>query len=95
MTSYVIGIDIGTTSVRGALVTRTGELQKIATKKINTWNPRPQFYQQSSDEIWSACCTVVKVSKHFLVKIFLANLSKDNKYNIYLHIGTNNWYISG
>lgn len=60
--NYVIGIDVGSTSVRGALVTETGILEKVHIEKITTWNPRQQFYQQSSDEIWSASCTIVKVS---------------------------------
>ncbi|XP_065214950.1 FGGY carbohydrate kinase domain-containing protein-like [Planococcus citri] len=58
--NYVIGIDVGTGSVRGALFTEKGKLEKLATQRITTWNPKEQFYQQSSDEIWSACCTVIK-----------------------------------
>lgn len=58
----VIGIDVGTGSVRGALVSRNGKIVKVHTLAITTWNPKPDFYQQSSNEIWSACCAIIKVS---------------------------------
>ncbi|XP_065214948.1 FGGY carbohydrate kinase domain-containing protein-like [Planococcus citri] len=60
MTSYVIGIDVGTGSVRGALVTKSGEIVKTHSEQITTWNPKPKYYQQSSNEIWSLCCNVIK-----------------------------------
>ena len=59
--TYVIGIDVGTGSVRGALVTKTGEVVKIHTEEITTWNPKPDYYRQSSNEIWSTCCSIIKV----------------------------------
>ncbi|XP_073972181.1 FGGY carbohydrate kinase domain-containing protein [Rhodnius prolixus] len=55
-----IGIDVGTGSVRGCLVNKNGHILKTCVKEIKTYNPQPDFYQQSSEEIWDACCFVVK-----------------------------------
>lgn len=63
MESYVIGIDVGTGSVRGALVNKSGKILKMCTEDITTWNPSTDFYHQSSTEIWSSCCSVIKVRK--------------------------------
>lgn len=34
---------------------------------IETWNPKPDFYQQSSENIWSCACEAVKVRRLFYV----------------------------
>ncbi|XKL62943.1 hypothetical protein PGB90_005307 [Kerria lacca] len=57
---YIIGIDVGTTSVRGALVDKIGNIVEIAVESITTWNPEPDFYEQSSNQIWQSCCRVMK-----------------------------------
>lgn len=59
---YVIGVDVGTGSVRAALVSAAGTMVKSAVKEIKTWNPKPNFHQQSSEDIWNAVCATVKVS---------------------------------
>lgn len=73
MTSdYFLGVDVGTGSVRAALVTPSGSIIATSTHEIKTWNPLPDFYEQSSEDIWSSCCKCVKdvINK--------ANVSKDN-----------------
>ncbi|XP_025194132.1 FGGY carbohydrate kinase domain-containing protein isoform X3 [Melanaphis sacchari] len=57
---YFIGVDVGTGSVRAALVDNTGRILKKSTKIIQTWNPEENFYQQSSEDIWRSCCKVVR-----------------------------------
>lgn len=57
---YYVGVDVGTSSVRAALVTRTGLLQSTAEEPISIWEPQSDHYVQSSTEIWDKCCTVVK-----------------------------------
>uniref|UniRef100_A0A1B6GW67 FGGY carbohydrate kinase domain-containing protein n=2 Tax=Cuerna arida TaxID=1464854 RepID=A0A1B6GW67_9HEMI len=57
---YVVGVDVGTGSVRAALVTIDGELIKMAVHPIQTWNFKPGFYHQSSDDIWNSCCKVIR-----------------------------------
>jgi len=60
---YFVGVDVGTASVRAALVTREGRLSaKAAEEAISIWEPQVDHYVQSSAEIWLKCCEVVKVS---------------------------------
>lgn len=61
MEEYYIGVDVGTTSTRAALINQYGNIIKVAVSPIKTWNPQSNFFQQSSDDIWSACCKVIKV----------------------------------
>ncbi|XP_061694414.1 FGGY carbohydrate kinase domain-containing protein isoform X2 [Syngnathoides biaculeatus] len=57
---YYVGVDVGTASVRAALVTRDGHLKSAAQEPIGIWEPRADHYVQSSREIWHKCCAVVK-----------------------------------
>lgn len=59
---FFVGVDVGTGSVRAALVDNAGRILKKSTSVIRTWNPEVDFYQQSSDDIWRCCCKVVRVS---------------------------------
>ncbi|XP_053248242.1 FGGY carbohydrate kinase domain-containing protein isoform X7 [Podarcis raffonei] len=60
LVNYYIGIDVGTASVRAALVDQFGTLVAYAEQPIQIWAPQPDHYEQSSDDIWAACCTVTK-----------------------------------
>lgn len=60
---YFIGVDVGTTSARAALVTSQGEVIKQHVEKITIWNPEKDHYEQSSDNIWNSVCECVKVSR--------------------------------
>ncbi|KAI9096196.1 FGGY carbohydrate kinase domain-containing protein-like protein [Phlyctochytrium arcticum] len=55
-----LGVDVGTSSARAALVTSSGKILHSVEKAIKINKPAPDFYEQSSDDIWQACCTVVK-----------------------------------
>lgn len=57
---YVIGIDVGTTSARGALFDLSGRKYAEAEKKIRIFEPKPHFVEQSSSDIWQAICTVTR-----------------------------------
>ena len=57
-----IGVDVGTGSVRSGLFSSAGVLLNVAVKEIQINNPEPGYYEQSSNEIWSAVCFTVKVS---------------------------------
>ncbi|KAG7526895.1 FGGY carbohydrate kinase domain-containing protein [Solea senegalensis] len=57
---YYVGVDIGTASVRAALVTRDGLVKTTAEEPISIWEPQSDHYVQSSSEIWMKCCAVVK-----------------------------------
>lgn len=58
---YVVSVDVGTSSVRAALVNLCGKIIKKAVHKIHTWNPEPEHYEQSSEDIWNAVCFCVRV----------------------------------
>jgi predicted NBD/HSP70 family sugar kinase len=63
MESYFVGVDVGTGSVRAALVTRNGKLLCMSSEETKTWNPSVGYFEQSTDDIWKAVCRVVKVKQ--------------------------------
>jgi ribulose kinase len=63
MESYFVGVDVGTGSVRAALVTGNGKLLHASSKNTKTWSPEVGYFEQSTDDIWRAVCSVVKVKQ--------------------------------
>jgi ribulose kinase len=63
MESYFVGVDVGTGSVRAALVTKNGKLLHMSSKETKMWSPNVGYFEQSTDDIWSAVCRVVKVKQ--------------------------------
>lgn len=59
--SYYVGVDVGTGSVRAALVDQRGIILAFADQPINRWEPQFNHHEQSSEDIWAACCVVTKV----------------------------------
>ncbi len=59
---HVIGIDVGTGSVRAGIFNLTGKMISHSQKEIKIWCPEENFVEQSSDDIWSAVCFTVKDS---------------------------------
>lgn len=59
--SYYVGVDVGTGSVRAALVDQKGILLAFADQPIYKWEPQFNHHEQSSEDIWTACCVVTKV----------------------------------
>ncbi|XP_061209402.1 FGGY carbohydrate kinase domain-containing protein isoform X5 [Neopsephotus bourkii] len=57
---YYVGIDVGSASVRAALVDGLGTVVAHAEHPIQIWEPQPDHYEQSSTDIWAACCSVTK-----------------------------------
>lgn len=58
--SLVVGVDVGTGSARAGVFTSAGVMLGSAVHTIQTWKPRPDFVEQSSDDIWQAVCTAVR-----------------------------------
>jgi ribulose kinase len=61
--SFAVGVDVGTGSVRAALVdVSSGQIisDSITTRAIKTWHDRTDFYEQSAQDIWNCTCEVVK-----------------------------------
>ena len=65
MSSYYIGVDCGSGSVRAGLFNESGTLLHVAVKEILINNPEPGYYEQSSEDIWNAVAYTVKVGKLF------------------------------
>ncbi|XP_010888544.2 FGGY carbohydrate kinase domain-containing protein isoform X1 [Esox lucius] len=57
---YYVGVDVGTASVRAALVTREGQVKTTAEESVSIWEPQSDHYVQSSADIWSKCCRAVR-----------------------------------
>ncbi|KAJ9601681.1 hypothetical protein L9F63_000152, partial [Diploptera punctata] len=65
MENYFVGVDVGTGSVRAGVVTKSGKLLHVSSKDTKTWNPKAGYFEQSTDDIWEAVCSVVKdVTRH-------------------------------
>lgn len=62
---YFVGVDVGTGSARAGLVTEHGRIVESAVQPIRTWNPEPDYYEQSSDDIWNACVKCIKVLHNY------------------------------
>ncbi|XP_068054983.1 FGGY carbohydrate kinase domain-containing protein isoform X4 [Anomalospiza imberbis] len=58
--TYYVGVDVGSASVRAALVDGFGTVVAHAEQPIQVWEPQPDHYEQSSADIWAACCSVTK-----------------------------------
>ena len=54
------GIDVGTGSARAGVFDHEGHLLGTATHPIQMWRPQSDFVEQSSDDIWRACCAAVR-----------------------------------
>jgi FGGY-family pentulose kinase len=61
MEKIYLGIDVGTGSVRVGAFTPQGKLRGKAEHPIRIWRPRPEFVEQSSEDIWKSTCKASKV----------------------------------
>lgn len=57
---HYIGIDVGTGSARACVIDHQGNIVGLATQNIKTWQPHPEFYEQSTKDIWNSICAAVK-----------------------------------
>ncbi|MGH0127164.1 UNVERIFIED_CONTAM: hypothetical protein FKN15_071573 [Acipenser sinensis] len=60
---YYVGIDVGTASVRAALVDQDSSVVLTAKEPIEIWEPHPDHYVQSSSDIWDKCCHTARKAK--------------------------------
>ncbi|MDE2798444.1 MAG: FGGY family carbohydrate kinase, partial [Gemmatimonadota bacterium] len=56
----VIGVDVGTGSVRAGVFDLYGTMLGTASSPILEFNPKPDFYEQSSKNIWAETGKVVR-----------------------------------
>jgi len=60
---FAVGVDVGTGSARAGVVdVATGELCGVHKQDIAMFNPLPEHFEQSSDDIWAAVCKCVKAA---------------------------------
>lgn len=55
-----IGVDVGTGSVRAGVFDVNGNLLESSMQNISIRQPEPGHFEQSSEEIWCACCTSIR-----------------------------------
>ncbi len=60
MSPLFIGIDVGTGSARAGIFTESGRMLGSDSHPIRMWKPQADFVEQSSDDIWRACCEAVR-----------------------------------
>ena len=60
MEKFVVGVDVGTGSARAGLFDLRGHRRATASKPIQMWQPKPEWAEQSSDDIWDAVGSVVR-----------------------------------
>ena len=58
--NHLIGVDVGTGSVRAGVFNRKGEMLSLAVSPIQMYRPEENFVEQSSEDIWENTCKVVK-----------------------------------
>jgi len=49
---FVIGVDVGTLSTRASIFDLDGAMRGMASRPIAIFHPRPDFVEQSSEDIW-------------------------------------------
>src|ERR1700739_1978627 len=59
---FFVGVDVGTGSARAGVFDTAGNMKGSASAPIQMWKPATDFVEQSSDDIWSQCCEVVRAA---------------------------------
>ena len=62
--SLYIGIDVGTGSARAGVFDARGKRRGTAVYPIQTWRSDSDVVEQSSEDIWRACCRAVREALH-------------------------------
>ncbi|KAG0028615.1 hypothetical protein BGZ82_008340 [Podila clonocystis] len=57
-----LGVDVGSGSSRAALIDASGKLLAIHSTPFSTSRPAPDYFEQSSEEIWRATAASVKAA---------------------------------
>ena len=70
---YVLGIDVGTQSVRAALIEPGGQTKVFGVAELKTRYPNPGWAEQDPDDWWAAIRQAVG-NAHGLHRVVLAKL---------------------
>jgi len=60
MKEFVVGVDVGTESVRAGVFDASGRMLGIGGSPLQLWRPQEDFIEQSSVQIWQATCAAVR-----------------------------------
>jgi FGGY-family pentulose kinase len=55
-----LGVDVGTGSARAGVFDGDGRMLAAADEPIQIWRETPDFVEQSSSDIWRACCSAAR-----------------------------------
>ncbi|ODQ64024.1 ribitol kinase [Nadsonia fulvescens var. elongata DSM 6958] len=58
--THYLGIDVGTGSARACVINDAGEILALESREITRWEPKSEYFNQSSNEIWDAICACTK-----------------------------------
>ena len=56
----LLGIDIGTTTIKAAIYDLSGEIEKVYSEKNEIENPHTGFAEQDMNKIWIKVCTLLR-----------------------------------
>ncbi|KAI9173145.1 hypothetical protein H9P43_007276 [Blastocladiella emersonii ATCC 22665] len=59
---HYIGIDVGTSSARASVIDDAGRILATAVRAIAIHAPQTDYYEQSSADIWTQCCSAVRAA---------------------------------
>lgn len=59
---FHLGLDVGTGGARAGLFDERGRMAASSTRTIRMWKPAPDHVEQSSDDIWRACCAATRAA---------------------------------
>ncbi len=60
MRELFIGLDIGTTNVKGLLVNDRGEILRISSRSLEVRSPKPGWNEQNPEDWWKAAVEVLR-----------------------------------
>jgi xylulokinase len=60
VTNYVLGIDLGTSSLKAVLLGADGDVAASATRGYQIQSPQPGWAEQDAAHWWAACCEAVR-----------------------------------
>lgn len=60
MSSFFIGVDVGSGSARAGVFDIYGRKVGEAKRNIQIFKPKANFVEQSSDDIWQCVCMAVR-----------------------------------
>jgi xylulokinase len=57
---YVLGLDLGTSSLKAVLIDQRGAVAAVATRGYSIQAPRPGWAEQDPEHWWEACCAATR-----------------------------------